>query len=74
MIEFICKLLPGAHITFHLQTKDEKKIRFNVTEEQNHEEFIWFWFLPHFPLEILPVYTSLVYIYLCVPVYTTSII
>lgn len=25
MIEFICKLLPGAHITFYLQTKDEKK-------------------------------------------------
>ena len=72
MIEFICKLLPGAHITFYLQTKDEKKKRFNVTEEQNHDEFKWFWFSSHLPSEILLVYTSPVHIYLCIPVYTTS--
>ena len=49
-----------------------KKKRFNVTEEQNHDEFKWFWFSSHLPSEILLVYTSPVHIYLCIPVYTTS--
>ena len=49
-----------------------KKKRFNVTEEQNHDEFKWFWFSSHLPSEILLVYISPVHIYLCIPVYTTS--
>lgn len=60
-------------LSLSLQTKGEKK-RFNITEEQNHEEFKWFWFSPYFPSEILLVYTSPVHIYLCLPVYTTSIV